>query len=83
VAIDYLMSKDGKFILRAYKKSVYEVLVEGVVVETGLRFIMTMDYNHFNELFRRKKQGDAIPKRRRTTTNTSEEVPKPVEQENK
>jgi translocation and assembly module TamB len=84
VAIDYLLSKDGKYMMRAYRKNVYEVLVEGQVVETGLRFILTMDYNHFRELFHRKKKDDAaIPSRKRTSTNTSEQVPKPVEQENK
>ncbi|HEX6914084.1 MAG TPA: translocation/assembly module TamB domain-containing protein, partial [Chitinophagaceae bacterium] len=81
IAIDYLLSKDGKYMLRAYRKNVYEVLVEGQVVETGLRFILTMDYNKFRELFHRKRTDDAIPARRRTTTNTSEEVPKPVEPE--
>jgi hypothetical protein len=82
VAIDYLLSKDGKYMMRAYRKNVYEVLVEGQVVETGLRFILTMDYNHFRELFHRKKKDDgAIPSRKRTSTGTSEQVPKPVEQE--
>lgn len=80
VAIDYLVSKDGRYTLRAYRRNVYEVLVEGHVVETGLRFILNMDYNQFRELFRRRKTEDGIPARRRTTTNTSEEVPKPVQQ---
>ncbi len=79
VAIDYLLSKDGKYMLRAYRRNIYEVMVEGQVVESGLRFIMTMDYNHFRELFRRRKTDDPLPTRRRTTTNTTEEVPKPVE----
>jgi hypothetical protein len=79
VAIDYLLSKDGRYMLRAYRKSIYEVLVEGQVVESGLRFILTMDYDHFRELFRRRKTEEPLPTRRRTTTNTSEEVPKPVE----
>jgi translocation and assembly module TamB len=79
VAIDYLLSKDGRYMLRAYRKSIYEVMVEGQVVESGLRFILTMDYDHFRELFRRRKTEEPLPTRRRTTTNTSEEVPKPIE----
>ncbi len=79
VAIDYLLSKDGRYILRAYRRNAYEVLVEGQAVETGLRFILTMDYDKFNELFRRKKADPAAPPRRKST-NTSEQVPKPVEE---
>lgn len=80
VAIDYLVSKDGRFILRAYRRNAYEVLVEGQAVETGLRFILTMDYDHFRELFHRRKKDEMIaPVRKRTSTNTSESVPKPTE----
>jgi len=80
VAIDYLVNKDGRYILRAYRKNAYEVLVDGQAVETGLRFILTMDYNRFRELFQRRKKDEMVaPVRKRTTTNTSEDVPKPVE----
>jgi hypothetical protein len=83
IAIDYLISKDGRYILRAYRRNAYEVLVEGQAVETGLRFIMSMDYDKFNELFHRRKKSDLAPIRKRTSTNTSEEVPKPVEETKK
>jgi hypothetical protein len=83
IAIDYLISKDGRYILRAYRRNAYEVLVEGQAVETGLRFIMSMDYDKFNELFHRRKKDDLAPIRKRTSTNTSEEVPKPVEETKK
>jgi translocation and assembly module TamB len=79
VAIDYLISKDGKYILRAYRRNAYEVLVEGQAVETGLRFILSMDYDKFRELFQRRRKNDLAPVRKRTSTNTSEQVPKPVE----
>lgn len=51
VAIDYMLSKDGRYLLRAYRKNQYEVAVQGQVVETGLSFIITMDYDRFRELF--------------------------------
>jgi hypothetical protein len=83
VAIDYLVSKDGRYILRAYRRNAYEVLVEGQAVETGLRFILTMDYDRFRELFQRRKKEPAALPRRRTSTNTSEQVPDKTVQENK
>ncbi|PXY38790.1 hypothetical protein DMB65_21185 [Flavobacterium cheongpyeongense] len=51
VAIDYQLTKDGRYMLRAYRKNEYQVAVEGQVVETGIAFIITMSYNKFRELF--------------------------------
>jgi len=56
VALDYLLSKDGRYLLRGYRKNEYEGEVYGYVVETGVSFIITLDYNHFHDLFRKKKK---------------------------
>ncbi|KIO52827.1 translocation/assembly module TamB domain-containing protein [Flavobacterium hibernum] len=53
VALDYQLTKDGRYMVRAYRKNEYQVAVEGQVVETGVAFIITMSYNKFRELFRR------------------------------
>jgi hypothetical protein len=42
--------------LRAYTRNQFEVTVDGYVVETGLGFVVTMDYQRFRELFERKKE---------------------------
>ncbi|MEP7319159.1 MAG: translocation/assembly module TamB domain-containing protein [Panacibacter sp.] len=54
VAVDYQVSKDGRYMLRAYRKNNYEGVIEGQVIETGLTFIFTLDYDHFKELFQKK-----------------------------
>ena len=54
VAVDYQLSKDGRYILRAYRKNQYEGVIEGQVIETGLTFIFTLDYDHLRELFQKK-----------------------------
>ena len=56
VTIGYKLSKDGKYLLKAYRKNQFEVVLDGYVVETGLGFVVTIDYDKFNELFRRKKK---------------------------
>jgi translocation and assembly module TamB len=56
VAIDYLLSKDGRYTLRAYRKNNYEGVLEGQIVESGLTFMLTFDYDHFKELFQVKKE---------------------------
>ncbi|BAV10336.1 hypothetical protein FLA_6398 [Filimonas lacunae] len=56
VSVDYQLSKDGRYMLRAYRKNQYEAVVEGQVIETGLSFILTYDYNQFKELFTGRKE---------------------------
>jgi TamB, inner membrane protein subunit of TAM complex len=51
LAIDYQLSKDGRYMMRAYRKNQYELVVEGQVIETGVSFILTLDYNNFKEIF--------------------------------
>ena len=54
VALDYMLSKDGRYMLRAYRKNEYEGELEGYIIETGLNFILSFDYDHFHDLFRKK-----------------------------
>ena len=56
VTIGYKLSKDGKYLLKAYRKNQFEVVLDGYVVETGVGFVVTMDYDKFNELFRRNRK---------------------------
>ena len=55
VDIDYRISKDGRYMIRVYRKDQYDTVVQGQVVETGLSFILTLDYEKFRELFVKKK----------------------------
>lgn len=54
VTLNYKLTKDGKYMLRAYRKDEYEVILDGYVVETGVAFILTLDYDKFKELFWKK-----------------------------
>lgn len=51
IAIEYQLSKDGRYFLRAFRKNQYEVTLQGQVIETGLGFNINMDYDKFLELF--------------------------------
>ncbi|HXB93325.1 MAG TPA: translocation/assembly module TamB domain-containing protein, partial [Puia sp.] len=65
VAVDYRLSKDGRYMVRAYRKNQYEAVLEGQVVETGVSFILTFDYNKFRELFGKTKE-DKLQERKVT-----------------
>jgi hypothetical protein len=56
VAVDYRLTKDGRYMVRAYRKNQYQVVVEGQVIETGVSFILTLDYNRFREIFGRTRE---------------------------
>ena len=60
VALDYQLTKDGRYMVRAYRKNEYQVAIAGQVVETGLAFVVTMSYNKFRELFRQSRQDKAM-----------------------
>jgi hypothetical protein len=67
VTAEYQLSKDGRYKLRAYRKNKYQVALQGQVIETGIGFIITIDYNKFRELFQKNK---------------AEEKPKPKKKSN-
>jgi translocation and assembly module TamB len=56
IAINYKLSKDGKYMLRAYRKNDYTGEIDGYVIETGIGFIISVDYNKFKELFTTREQ---------------------------
>lgn len=65
VSVDYLLTQDGRYLVRAYRKNEYQVALQGQVVETGVAFIITMDYNKFKELFHRTEEEKEMRRRER------------------
>ncbi len=53
VNIDYTLTPDGKYIIKVYSINQYNTVVQGQVVQTGVSFIVTLDFDTFNELFQK------------------------------
>jgi hypothetical protein len=53
--VTYAISRDGRYMLRFYRKNEYEGIVDGYIIETGLSFMISVDYNRFRELFRKRR----------------------------
>ncbi|MCG2793508.1 MAG: translocation/assembly module TamB domain-containing protein [Weeksellaceae bacterium] len=70
VSVDYSLSKDGRYMLRAYRKNEYQVALQGQIVETGVGFIITLDYDKFREIFQSSKK----EKRKREKEKTNNQV---------
>ncbi|WP_276483792.1 translocation/assembly module TamB domain-containing protein [Paraflavitalea pollutisoli] len=59
VRLDYQLSKDGRYMVRAYRKNEYEGILEGYIVETGVGLVITIDYNRFRQIFESAKKREA------------------------
>ncbi len=55
VNVEYALSADGRYRLRAYRRNQNDMIVQGQIVETGLGFTLVVDYNKFREIFQKKR----------------------------
>jgi hypothetical protein len=53
LSVNYKLTVDGRYMIRAYRKDEF-IVIEGQVVETGVGFTITYEYNKFKELFVKK-----------------------------
>lgn len=51
MSAEYKLTQDGRYRIRAYQRNLTEAVIQGQVVETGLTFMLIMDYNEFREIF--------------------------------
>jgi translocation and assembly module TamB len=84
LAVNYQLSRDGRYALRFYRRNDFEGVVDGYIIETGLGFIMTVDYNRLNQIFESTKKREERRKQRRESNATERpEATKPEEKETK
>ena len=69
VSLDYQLTKDGRYKVRAYRLNKYQVALQGQVVETGIAFTLTIDYNKFKELFAKSKVQKSQSKKKKEKEN--------------
>ncbi|MDR6194088.1 translocation/assembly module TamB domain-containing protein [Siphonobacter sp. SORGH_AS_0500] len=55
ISVNYNITRDGRYMVRAYRVNELENILEGYVIETGLGFVINLDYNTFNQIFGKKK----------------------------
>ncbi len=56
VNIEYALSADGRYRLRAYRRNQNDLIVQAEIIETGLGFTLVVDYNRFREIFQKKSK---------------------------
>ena len=53
VTLVYKFTKDGKYIYRSYKKTQFEITVDGFLTESGISVLLNLDYDNFSDLLNR------------------------------
>ncbi len=59
-SLNYNLTRDGRYVLRGYRRNEQQSVLEGFIVETGVGFIITVDYNTFADLRRRRKEDETL-----------------------
>lgn len=71
LAVDYSLSADNRYMVRAYRQNQDQGVIQGFVTETGINFIISYDYNRFRNLFIRKKVLEMRRKQRQEQKTTA------------
>lgn len=52
VSVEYLITENGRYRLKGFRKNQFESIIDGQLTITGLGFIFNREFNKFNEIFR-------------------------------
>lgn len=58
VSLEYLLTKDGRYRLRGFRKNEYENIIDGQLIVTGVALIFNREFNKFSTLFNPLKDAD-------------------------
>ncbi len=72
VSVDYQLTKDGRYLIRVYQLNEYDADFEGQVIETGMSFILSFDYDKIKELFGNRKEAKRIRKHNKKISEQEE-----------
>ncbi len=56
VTIEYKITKDGRYRMKGFRHNLYEGVIEGQLVETGVGVLYVRDFNKWKQFFRLKKE---------------------------
>lgn len=56
VSLEYLLTKDGRYRLRGFRKNEYENVIDGQLIVTGVALIFNREFNKFSQLFNPLKE---------------------------
>ncbi|NNE75554.1 MAG: translocation/assembly module TamB, partial [Pricia sp.] len=81
VSLEYLLTEDGRYRLKGFRKNEYENVIDGQLIVTGLALIFNREFNRFSQLFNPLNEDDGKNSEdkkdtEKTNTETNEAVNK-------
>jgi len=70
VTIEYKLSEDGRFLIRGFRHNLYEDVIEGQLVETGVGIVYVRDFNKWRSFFKSSIRKPKVL----TKTNSNETI---------
>ncbi|MDX1470375.1 MAG: translocation/assembly module TamB domain-containing protein, partial [Flavobacteriaceae bacterium] len=70
VSLEYIITEDGRYRLRGFRRDEFENVIDGQTIVSGIALIFTQEFNQFSELW------DALFKSQREEDKTPEEIKK-------
>ncbi|MGJ3235242.1 translocation/assembly module TamB domain-containing protein [Marivirga sp.] len=58
IMVEYLLTEDGRYKLKGYRKNEYEGLIDGQVVVTGISIQFSKEFEKFNELWQKPEEDE-------------------------
>ena len=52
ISIEYTLTEDGRFRIRAFRKNQFESIIDGQLVVTGMGLVFNREFNSFNQLWK-------------------------------
>ncbi len=60
VSIEYTLTEDGRFKIRAFRKNQFESIIDGQLVTTGFGVVFNREFNRFSNLFKSPTSQDFL-----------------------
>lgn len=73
VAIEYLITEDGRFRLKGFRKNQYENVIDGQIFVNGIAFIFTKEFNKYKDLFKKEVKEEHTKRERRNRKKDNNE----------
>ena len=54
LSVEYALTRDKRYLIRFFRRNEYQGVLDGYVVESGLSFMISVDYEKFRELITRR-----------------------------
>src|SRR5690606_35032287 len=69
VAIEYLITEDGRFRVKGFRKNQYENVIDGQIFVNGIALIFSKEFNKYKELFQKEVKEEKQRRSRKRDRN--------------